>query len=298
MGSSGYYQLIRGFIFVLVLCPVFSWGATVGVLVDSKNDQAISFKTHLQQLSPQHEISLVTPDSLSDLQLVDAWFTIGPKVLAQLLKRAEYKQPILSLFITQSSAEKLRSQNPARHFSTLDNTPTLERQLALIKVLNPQVKQIAVFYSSQGKEQIAGLKVLAESLGLKLLASELVDPLNWKREALKTLKDSDLVLGLKDSAIYNATNIRSILMRLYRAGRPLIGPDKGYVRAGAVASIYSGMPETLKICTDLLKNIKPWPKNIPNPNFNVSINAQVARSLNIVVQDSDQVAKAVKGLLE
>jgi len=298
MGSSGYHQLIRGFIFVLILCPVFSWGATVGLLVDSKNDQAISFQTHLQQLSPQHDISLITPDSLPDTQPIDAWFTIGPKVLAKLLNQSKYKQPILSLFITQASAEKLRSQYPTRHFSTLDNTPTLDRQLALIKVLNPQVKQIAVFYSSQGQEQIAKLKILAENLGLKLLASELADPLNWKRGALKTLKDADLVLGLKDSAIYNATNIRSILMRLYRAGRPLIGPDKGYVRAGAVASIYSGMPETLKICTDLLKNIKSWPKNIPNPNFNVSINAQVARSLNIVVQDSDQVAKAVRELLE
>ena len=298
MGSSGYIQLIRGLIFVLILCPVFSWGATVGLLVDSKSDQALSFQAHLKKLSPQHDIPLITPDLLSDALQIDAWFTIGPKALAKLLERPVHKQPILSLFITQASAEKLRSKNPNRHFSTLDNTPTLDRQLALIKVLNPQVKQVAVFFSAQGKEQIAGLKILAEKLNLKLLASELSDPLNWKRDALKTLKDSDLVLGLKDSAIYNATNIRSILMRLYRAGRPLIGPDKGYVRAGAVASTYSGMPETLKVCTDLLKDIKDWPTNIQNPYFNVSINAQVARSLNIVVQDSDQVAKAVKGLLK
>lgn len=284
--------------FVLILCPAFTWGATVGLLVDSKSDQAISFQVHLKKLSPEHDISLITPDMLTGDTSVDAWFTIGPKVLAKLLEQPKYQQPILSLFITQSSAQKLRSSNPTRHFSTLDNTPTLDRQLALIKVLNPQVKQVAVFYSAQGKEHIAKLTSLAEQLNLKLIASELADPLNWKREALKTLKDSDLVLGLKDSAIYNATNIRSILMRLYRAGRPLIGPDKGYVRAGAVASTYSGMPETLKVCTDLLKDIKKWPQTIRNPYFNVSINAQVARSLNIVVQDSDQVAKAVKGLLK
>ena len=297
MGSSGYYQVIRGLLLVLILCPVISWGATVGLLVDSKTDQAISFQSHLKRLSPEHNITIFTPDQLNGSHSIDAWFTIGPKALASLLLVPKYSQPILSLFITQASAEKLRLQHPSRPFSVLDNTPTLERQLALIKVLNPQVRQVAVFYSSKGKKWIEGLNKLAKGLNFKLLTSELADPLNWKREALKTLKDSDLVLGLKDSAIYNATNIRSILMRLYRAGRPLIGPDKGYVRAGAVASIYSGMPETLKICTELLNNTQDWPKVIHNPYFNVSINAQVARSLNIVVQDSDQVAKAVKELL-
>ncbi len=297
MGSSGYLHLIKGLLLVLILCPLYSWGATVGLLVDKKSDQALSFQKHLKKHSPDHNILIVTPEQLSEKVQVDAWFTIGPKVLGRLLGDDTYKQPVLSLFIGVGSSEKLRSLHPQRHFSVLDNTPTLDRQLALIKVLNPHAKQVAVFHSSQGKRQVKGLHKLAQSLNLKLLTSELADPLNWKRDALKTLKDSDLVLAVKDNAIYNATNIRSILMRLYRAGRPLIGPDKGYVRAGAVASTYSGMPETLKICTDLLKDIGKWPEVIHNPYFNVSINAQVARSLNIVVQDSEQVAKAVRELL-
>jgi ABC-type uncharacterized transport system substrate-binding protein len=138
---------------------------------------------------------------------------------------------------------------------------------------------------------------MAQALNIKLNVAQLRDPLNWDRASLKILKDSDLVLGLNDNAIYNATTIRSILMRLYRASRPLVGPDKGYVRAGAVASTYSGVSETLKAISVLLKDGKAWPEIIYNPYFNVSINTQVARSLNISVGAPEEVRDKVKEYL-
>ncbi len=281
----------------LMLCPVFSWGATVGLLVDSKTDQALSFHQHLTPLIPLHSLTLYSVNQLSENPNVDRWLTIGPKALAELLAIPDYKQPILSLFVTSLAAKKLKARFPDRAFSVLDNTPTLKRQLSLIKVLTPHTKRVAVFYSAQAKSQLKELQTQADALNLQLLTTELSDPLNWKRDALKSLKDADLVLALNDSAIYNATNIRSILMRLYRAGRPLIGPDKGYVRAGAVASTYSGVQETLKAIAELLNSQEQWPELIANPYFKVSINSQVARSLNIVVEDAKKVGIAIEGVL-
>ncbi len=297
MESSKFKPYLLGVLFTLMLCPAFSWGATAGLLVVSKSDQAKSFHQHLVRLAPQLKITLYSADELSVNPQVDRWLTIGPKALAKLLAAPDTKQPILALFVTLSAANKLKAEFPNRAFSLLDNTPTLERQLSLIKVLTPHAKRIAVFYSAQAKAQLADLQALASRLNFQLLTSQLNDPLNWKRDALKTLKDADLVLALNDSAIYNATNIRSILMRLYRAGRPLVGPDKGYVRAGAVASTYSGVQETLKAVSDLLKSDATWPEVIKNPYFNVSINAQVARSLNIVVGDAKEVGKAIEGVM-
>ena len=138
---------------------------------------------------------------------------------------------------------------------------------------------------------------MAKALNLSLKTSELKDPLNWDRNALKALKEADLVLGLDDRAVYNATTIRSILMRLYRASRPLIGPDKGYVRAGAVASTFSGVKETLLAIRDLLNTDSQWPNIVYNPHFSVSINTQVARSLNITVGNPEQVKEKVKEYL-
>ncbi len=297
MESSKIKRYLLGVIFTLMLCPTLSWGATAGLLVDSKSDQAQSFHQHLVRLVPELTISLFSVSELAGNPQVDRWLTIGPKALAKLLATPQIKQPILALFLTPAAAQKIKAQFPNRVFSLLDNTPSLERQLSLIKVLTPHAKRIAVFYSAQVKEQLTDLRVLARRLNFQLLTTQLNDPLNWKRDALKTLKDADLVLALNDSAIYNATNIRSILMRLYRAGRPLVGPDKGYVRAGAVASTYSGVQETLKAITGLLKSDATWPEVISNPYFNVSINAQVARSLNIVVGDAKEVGKAIEGVM-
>jgi ABC-type uncharacterized transport system substrate-binding protein len=297
MESSKFSRYLLRVLVTLMLCPVSSWGATVGLLVDTRTDQARSFYQHLTPLIPQHTLTLYSADQLSEKLTVDQWLTIGPKALSALLLMPNYKQPILSLFITSSATKKLKASFPDRAFSVLDNTPTLTRQLSLIKVLTPHTKRVAVFYSAQAKGQLKELQTQADALGLQLLTTELSDPLNWQRDALKSLKDADLVLALNDSAIYNATNIRSILMRLYRAGRPLIGPDKGYVRAGAVASTYSGVQETLKAIAGLLSSQEPWPELIANPYFKVSINSQVARSLNIVVEDAKKVATSIEGTL-
>ncbi len=297
MGSSNHHMSLNRLLFILLLCPLYSWGATVGLLVESDSGQAQSFKKHLLMLVPEQEIQIFTPDDLDNELQVARWLTIGPKALSSLLANKHFKQPILALFTKHDSVTKLRHAHPNRVFSVLDNTPTLDRQLALVKVLNPQAQRVSVFYSSQSQYQLTGLKTLANSLDFQLITTELTDPLNWKRDALKALKDSDLVLGLNDRAIYNATNIRSLLMRLYRAGKPLVGPDKGYVRAGAVASVYSGVQETLAASADLLKSKEAWPAIIYNPYFKISINAQVARSLNIVVGSEEQVGMAVRELL-
>ena len=152
-------------------------------------------------------------------------------------------------------------------------------------------------HSKQHSFDAVATAAVAQKMGLTLITSELSDPLNWERESLRALKDADVILGMNDTAIYNATTIRSILMRLYRASRPLIGPDKGYVRAGAVASTYSGVTETIKAVAELLDANKVWPNIIPNPHFNVVINAQVARSLNINVTDPELLSLKVREAL-
>lgn len=275
-------------------------GATVGLVVESKSAQVTSFYKQLQSLSPDLDIQLYTTDSLPDsksTKKVRTWMAMGPKALAVLLGRSNGHNRVLGLFVKEQAKSKLVKLYPNKKFSILENTPSLDRQLALIKVLHPQAKHVAVFHSAQYKEVPSSLVKMAKALKIKLNVSELKDPLNWDRASLKELKDSDLVLGLNDSAIYNATTIRSILMRLYRAGRPLVGPDKGYVRAGAVASTYSGVKETLKAISVLLKDDQPWPEVIYNPYFDVSINTQVARSLNISVGAPDDIREKVQEYL-
>ena len=298
MGSS-IYTLVRIGLLALLCMPSIAVGVTVGLVVESQSQQAVSFHAQLKKLSPDHTIALYSIDNLpkAEDKGIHTWMAMGPKALAVLLGRTNGSDRILGLFVKEKAKTKLKKLYPNKQFSILENRPTLDRQMALIKVLNPQAKKVAIYHSTQYPELPKSLKAMAKALNLSLEISELKDPLNWDRNALKALKDADLVLGLDDGAIYNATTIRSILMRLYRASRPLIGPDKGYVRAGAVASTFSGVKETLKAIVDLLGQQGEWPAVIYNPYFSVSINTQVARSLNITVGNPEQVKEEVKGYL-
>lgn len=297
MGSSQSIITKIGLWLVFILCPISVFGATVGLVVEKENEQTVFFHQALSKLAPQHKINLVVAADLDRASSMEMLITIGSS-LNSVLQTSKLKQPILALFVNQPTSQKLRKAYPERFFSTLNNTPELSCQLALIKVLTPNNHKVAVFKSEQHQTNLEQTQAFAKKIGIRLTLESLNDPLNWEREALNTLKEADIVLGLDDHAIYNATNIRSLLMRLYRAGRPLIGPDKGYVRAGAVASCFSGVQETLFAVRDLISKPQTWYADIHNPYFDIAYNEQVARSLNIPISDSGQLLLQVRELLK
>jgi len=299
MGRS-FITFIQISLLAILCSPAWASDTAVALVVESKTKQALSFHSQLQQLRSDLTIELFSSDALPDaktFKTIPTILAMGPKALAVVLGRSDNRSRILGLFVRENAKSKLQKLYPKKRFTILDNSPTLDRQLALIKILNPQAKQVAVFHSTQYPAIPDALLKMGKALGLTIQTTELKDPLNWDRGALKSLKDADLVLGLDDSAIYNATTIRSILMRLYRASRPLVGPDKGYVRAGAVASTFSGVKETLRAISELLSSKAEWPSVIHNPYFNVSINTQVARSLNITVGNPEDLKAKVQEYL-
>jgi hypothetical protein len=306
MESSIIQHVKYTFTFLLLVISFQSIGSTIGLLVEDKNTQAIQFQAALGQLNPNFTFQLYTLEQLPvdvSLSPTKTWIALGAKPLAMVLGRinsspSSSKTRILGLFIRSKAKSKLENLYPNIQFSLLDNSPKLEHQLALIKLLSPQIKSIAVLHSQNSVNNLLEITELAKKYDLKVNTAVIRDPLNWDMASLKAVKESDAVLGLNDTAIYNATTIRSILMRLYRASRPLIGPDKGYVRAGAVASSYSGVNETLQSVTQLLSSNEPWPEIIHNQNFNVAVNTQVARSLNINIADPSSLANKVRELVK
>ena len=296
MGRSVGYPLRIILVFITLLISLSTWGSTVGLLVDAPSAQITAFQKQLNAELPEHAIELISVPELKslDLSTIDKWLTLGPNALNQLLSQLKPKKaPVLALFLPDAARIKLSAEY-LQYFTTLENTPDMVKQLALIHALVPQAKQVGVFYSGQYQANRGELDLLAKRFDLNLHWSELKDPLDWDRQALKVLADVDLVLGVNDDALYNTTTIRSILMRLYRSGKALIGPDKGYVRAGAVASTYSGIEETLMAAAQWIRNEHTAQPILNNPYFNISVNPQVARSLNIVVDDVASLVKQVK----
>ena len=299
MGRSVGYSFRIILIVITASLSLSSWASTVGLLVDAPSDQIMAFQRQINALLPKDTTQLISVPELKSLDFttVDKWLTLGPNALNQLLRQLKQfksqKTPVLALFLPESARRKLLTEFQGV-FTALDNTPDMSKQLALIHALAPQAKQVGVFYSSQYDTNRQKIEAKAKQFGLNLHWAQLSDPLDWDRQALKVLADVDLVLGVDDDALYNTTTIRSILMRLYRSGKALVGPDKGYVRAGAVASTHSGIQETLLAAAEWITKAPDYSAKFSNPYFNISVNTQVARSLNIVVDDVPSLIQQVK----
>ncbi len=113
----------------------------------------------------------------------------------------------------------------------------------------------------------------------------------------KSLHNADALIAIDDKYIYNANTLRSILLSAYRLRKPMIGPGPAFVKAGAMASIYSDLDDHLdeleSLIVDYLESgVTPearWPSN-----YDLVINDNVARSLGYLDLDHDALLGQVR----
>ncbi len=88
----------------------------------------------------------------------------------------------------------------------------------------------------------AGTGYLRALLGGAVAVEELApgDDIN---RALNKIAPSEVLLAMPDSAVYNADNIRNILLSTYRHKQGVIGFSADMVKAGALASTYSDIED-------------------------------------------------------
>lgn len=176
--------------------------------------------------------------------------------------------------------QRLNDAVPA-HLSLLWSDAPLARQLRLTKILLPDVKRVGVLYDSHGEFLLDELRESGKALGLDLVTQRW-DNTHDSRPLQALLKNSDVLLGLDDTDLYNPRTAKNLLLSSYGRQTALIGPDAGFVKAGSLASTYSDQSDWLAMLDDLLdRPPTTWPRTQYANRFKVVSNPQVARSLGI-----------------
>jgi len=101
------------------------------------------------------------------------------------------------------------------------------------------------------------------------------------------LAQSEVLLAVPDSEIYNSSTIRNILLSTYQRGVPLIGLSAAYVNAGALCAVFS-TPEqqaaqSAGMAATFLDTGHLPPAQFPQL-YEIALNAAVARSLRLNVR--------------
>nr|WP_225778535.1 ABC transporter substrate-binding protein [Pseudomonas sp. Marseille-Q3773] len=283
---------------LLLLClwPLGPLSASEIVLVGAEDQPGIrSFVAALESRRPHDHVHFQTTADLprpgllkSDLRLILLdnaaleWRlgeNTGPPALAMRVSRVQ-------------AAQRLGKSLPA-FLTLLWSDPPLGRQLRLARYLLPQAQRIGVLYGEHSGFLLEELRLAARPLGLEIIAQDWPDPRD-SRPLQHLLANSDVLLGLDDPDLYNSKTAKNLLLSSYGRQMALIGPNAGFVRAGALASTFSDQDDWLAVLDQLLDQPPArWPRSLYPARYGVSGNQQVARALGLEPIDPNAAAKAL-----
>lgn len=199
--------------------------------------------------------------------------------------------PILATMLPKSKYAELRLAHPGQHeMSAIYLDQPWHRQLDLIRAALPNKRGIGVLYSADEAKHLgidALERAVADRKGMLIrrpvaLSASLFDDLE------QVLEQSEVLLAVPDSEIYNGGTVRNILLSSYRHHVPLIGLSQSYVNAGALCAVFS-TPEQLADQVAGMIAAYARTRRLPPPQypsvFSVAVNREVARTLGVPLLD-------------
>ncbi|MGC2166123.1 MAG: ABC transporter substrate binding protein [Gallionella sp.] len=197
--------------------------------------------------------------------------------------------PVLNMLVPQQMHQHLARRHQHRkagHYSAiyLDQPPA--RQIDLIRLAFPDRKSIGVLAGPASVFVVPGLQAACVSRDVDLIVAKAQGPAELAAALRQLTQEADVLLALADPAIQNSGTVRNILISAYRASLPVVAFSPSYVAAGAVLALYSTPRQMGRQGADA---ILQWlrDRSLPPPQypseFEIAINENVARSLNLVI---------------
>jgi putative tryptophan/tyrosine transport system substrate-binding protein len=117
-------------------------------------------------------------------------------------------------------------------------------QLEFIRQYFPQFKRVGVLYSpGRNREVVAELKAL-KAKGAPVILEEVVSIEKLDSAVQSLSNQADCLLMLSDPILYSPQTAPQLILQTLQRGMPIIAASPAYVKAGALAGIYSAPIES------------------------------------------------------
>lgn len=214
------------------------------------------------------------------------FLAIGPEALRYLAGVAP-GGPVISTFTSHKVFHAVLDKSPSRNgqITAIYADPSPAQQFQLIGMIYRKPIRVGVILSSEN-DHILGVLRRSVSERVAEVTYETLAPGEDITRVLTRLADVQAILATPDSVVYNAETIRTILVSTYRRNQALIGFSSAMVKAGALASTFSGIDDIVAQIENMLGDYEATGV-LPEPQFpkffDTVVNEDVARSLNIVI---------------
>lgn len=211
--------------------------------------------------------------------------------------------PVLGALLPRNSYRALevraRKQGKTYARSAIFLDQPIARHIGLIRKILPNRKTLGVVLGPDTRflrtELVAaakkgGLRIRIETMGY---AQHLIGPLN------RALEDSGAFIAVADNVVSNRKTVQNLLLTTYRHRIPVIGYSRAYVRAGALAAVYSTPEQIGKQAGELVGDIVKGSRWVLPPSrypkyFSVELNHDVARSLGILLPKQKDIENSLR----
>jgi ABC-type uncharacterized transport system substrate-binding protein len=215
--------------------------------------------------------------------------TLGTRALGAVLAR-ESPAPVVAALVPRKAFEATvaASAAPSRPVSAVFLDQPYSRQLNLIRLMLPGGARVGVLAGSDWDPQVAALAGVARDQRLTLFREVVNAPRELHTALQRLLGEVDSILALPDASVFNASTLPNVLLTSYRKNQPVFGFSPAYVRAGALAAVFSSPEQNARQAAEMVLRALAS-GSLPAPQypraFWVSVNGTVARSLDLKVQE-------------
>lgn len=253
--------------------------------------------------TPVRVLSLAKSDELARAGFGQLVVAVGTPAMTAMARKPP-SVPVLNVLVPRASFRKLSLSNArtqdSKSFSAVYFDQPWSRQLALIRYALPG-RRVGILLGKDSLELSAVVLAAAKAAGLSANIEVADDEADLLPALKQLLARSDALLAVPDSSIYNRNNIASILLTSYRAKVPLFGFSPSYVKAGALASVFSEPAQIAQQVVEIIQNL-PASGGLPAPQspryFSVRVNSQVQLSLELKMEDEVQLLNRLKQIPE
>lgn len=267
--------------------------ARIDLILPLDNAPLRQFAQHVQDQNRHYDVRsyIATPPEPGERG--DILVTVSDDLLP-IIDAADYPYKV-ALYVSETAF----AQRQTPSVSAVYSDQPIRRQLALTAaILSQRPARLAVPYLNP-RFRHAVAKALEDYPQLTARI-EAVDPEHPTELINRLIQNADVLLATPEIAIYNAETVRAILLGSYRHRTMVIGPNQGFVNAGALASVVSQPIHYAAKLNRLLAHARDTgalPAASFPDEFDVAINHSVARSMGLPPLNAEQLKHAIQRTL-
>jgi putative tryptophan/tyrosine transport system substrate-binding protein len=223
---------------------------------------------------------------------------LGVKALEASAK-LKFTTPVLGVFTPMPTFNSLlvKAKRDLGNFGAIVLDQPFWRQIFLMRSILPEAKKIGVLLGPTSSQFADAIKEEGEESGFSVMEENVFREPDLIPKLNDVLETSDVLMAVPDPMIYSRETAQPILLTSYRYLKPIIGYSQSYVRAGALAAVYSSSKQLAKQAAEIAIKSQQSPSLLPPPQapkyFSILVNYQVARSLNITLKSNEEIYQKV-----